>query len=109
MKMKRLPYKRLVKGVTREVRKYIRTVDQVGFSAFIYADPFTGDVRLDDCPESGHYHGKVAMFLTAGLPNEKKTPDERSIEHWVRVDLRKYAERVFEGQCLIEKRFATTS
>ena len=109
MKMKRIPYKKLVKGVTRQVKYYLRHTDSVPFNASIYADPFTGDVRFDDWPEEGHYHGTVAMFLTDGILDEVRTPDERRIEHWVRVDLRHYAERVFANQCNLQKRFGITS
>lgn len=109
MKMKRIPYKRLIAGVTRQVKVFIRSCDSVAFDVCIYADPFTGDVRLDDCPEDGHYHGTVALFLTDVILDEKRTPDARKIEHWVRADLRHYAERVFQGQCFIQKRFGTSS
>lgn len=103
MKMKRLPYKRLIAGVTRQVKYYIKHRDSVRFNAFIYADPFTGDVRLDDCPDEGHYCSNCAMFLVAGILDDPRTPDTRRIEHWVRADLRQYAERIFRNQCNLKR------
>lgn len=109
MKMKRIPYKRLIAGVTRQVKYFLRNYDSVAFDTRIFADPFTGDVQFADCPEDGHYQSTVALFLTDGILDEKRTPDVRKIEHWVRADLRHYAERVFQGQCFIQKRFGTSS
>ena len=108
MKMKRIPYKRLLKGVTRQVKYYLRHQDSVPFTAFIYADPFTGDVRFDELPDGGHYHGTVALFLTDGVHNDERVPDDRKIEHWVRADLRHFAERVFKNQCNLMERFGIT-
>ena len=99
MKMKRIPYKRLIAGVTRQVKYYIKHLDSVPFNAFIYADPFTGDVQFCNCPDEGNYYSSCAMFLTSGIMDEKRTPDARRIENWVRADLRQYAERMFRNQC----------
>lgn len=103
MKMKRIPYKRLIAGVTRQVKYYIKHLDSVPFAASIYADPFTGDVRFRDWPDEGNYYSNCAMFLVDGILDEPRSPDARKIEHWVRVDLRQYAERVFRNQCNLRR------
>ena len=109
MKMKRIPYKRLIAGVTRQVKFYIKHLDSVPFNSLIYADPFTGDVRFRDCPDDGNYYSNCAMFLTAGIMDEKRTPDARKIEHWVRADLRQYAERIFRNKCYLNRLLPSTS
>lgn len=109
MKMKRLPYKRLIAGVTRQVKFYLKHQEPQMCLSAIYADPFTGDVRLDDCPEQGNYYSVVALFLTDAAIDQAKRADTAKIEHWVRVDLRHYAERVFQNECNLKKLFGATS
>jgi hypothetical protein len=43
------------------------------------------------------------MFLVAGILDDPRTPDTRRIEHWVRADLRQYAERIFRNQCNLKR------
>jgi len=51
----------------------------------------------------------VALFLTDAAIDQAKRADTAKIEHWVRVDLRHYAERVFQNECNLRRLFPTTS
>jgi len=109
MKMKRIPYKKLMKGIIKQVKFYIKEAGSVSYSSWIYANPFTGNVVFGEKPEDSHYYGLMAMFYTAGSLDDPREPDEHKIEHWVRVDLRKFAERTFQADCYLKEKFGTTS
>ena len=94
MKTKPYYYKRTVKRITKMVQYYIDHLDTVRFLAFIAVNPITGQVTFDDYSADDTVLTHSALFFTARDEQWNRVPDVRSIEHWVLVDLKRYARAV---------------
>ena len=91
MKKKKYYYKRTVKRITKMVQYYIDNLDTLPFLSTICVNPHTSDVRLNDEPADEPYFIHAAVFFTDRIDKDHRVPDLRSIEHWVLVDLKRFA------------------
>lgn len=89
MKKKTYYYKRTIKRITRLVDAFIREHGNHLPLDWIWANPVTGDVILDGGDIEEPCLGHPVMFFTKDDDNFHKVIDEKSIRHWVMVDLRR--------------------
>lgn len=91
MKTKKYTYKRTMKRIIKMVQYYIDNLDSVPFLSYIAVNPHTGDVLFNDDRSDQPYYSRGALFFTESADDNRRVPDLRSIEHWVKVDLRRFA------------------
>ena len=89
--MKKRPYyyKRTIKRITKLVGEFIKEHGEHLPLDWILANPVTGDVVMEGGDIEEPCLGHPAMFFTKDDENFHPVVDEKSIRHWVMVDLRR--------------------
>lgn len=91
MKNKKYYYKRTMKRIIKMVQYYIDNLDSVPFLSYIAVNPHTGDVLFNDDDWDKPFLTHPALFFTDRIDKNHRIPDIPRIEHWVLVDLRRFA------------------
>lgn len=82
-------YKRTIKRISKLVWEFIRQHGDNLPLDCIWANPVSGDVILEGGEIEEPCLARPAMFFTKADDNFHRVIDEKSIRHWVMVDLRR--------------------
>ena len=109
MRKRTFYYKRTIKRITKLVSDFIKENSDYLPLDWIWANPLTGAVAFDNSDMGDHVIGHPAMFFTMYDDSFRRVVDEKSIRHWVMVDLRRVFVSATTPVCIPSRSLRATS